>query len=205
MATTQSRADGAAPSSPPRTRLDHDARRASILRAAQHLFAHQPYESVSIRQIAEAAGTTRTNLHYYFGSKKDLYLAVVEQFAHLPLTIPPTQSTHPREEVRLLLGAWLDLVEAHAETFRALIRTSDQREHSELGGVLAHSQLVWEQRLLKAARMNTHSQAAHAAVQAYQAFLASTCEHWLGNRSLSKDQVLNLLTATLMAIADSLA
>lgn len=203
--TTSSRARDVAPTSSPRTRLDHDERRANILRAAQHLFAHQPYESVSIGQIAEAAGTTRTNLHYYFGSKQDLYLAVVEQFAHLPLIVPPSASTEPQEEIRLLLGAWLDLVEAHAETFRALIRTRDQREHSEVGSVLAQSQRVWEQRLLKAARMDADSEAAHAAVRAYQAFLASACEHWLGSHSLTKEQVLDLLTATLMAIADSLS
>lgn len=205
MATTPSGAGDAAPTGSPRTRLDHDKRRAAILRAAQHLFAHQPYESVSIGQIAEAAGTTRTNLHYYFGSKQDLYVEVVERFAQLPLIVPPATSTEPEEEVRLLLRAWLDLVEDNAETFRALIRTRGRREHSEVGGVLAQSQLVWERRLLKAARMDADSEAAHAAVQAYQAFLASACEHWLGSRSLTKQQVLDLLTATLAAIAESLS
>lgn len=205
MVTTPSRTSDVAPTGSPRTRLDHDERRADILRAAQHLFARQPYESVSIGQIAEAAGTTRTNLHYYFRSKQDLYLEVVEQFAHLALTVPPATSTEPKEEVRLLLGAWLDLVEANPETFRALIRTRDQREHSEVGGVLAQSQLVWKQRLLEAARMNADSEAAHAAVQAYQAFLAFACERWLGSHSLTKQQVLDLLTAALMAIAESLS
>ncbi|MFC8386329.1 TetR/AcrR family transcriptional regulator [Nocardia sp. NPDC057272] len=202
--TTPSRRSDVASTCSPRTRLDHDERRANILRAAQHLFAHQPYESVSIGQIAEASGTTRTNLHYYFGSKQDLYLEVVEQFAHLPLTIPPATSSQPKEEVRLLLGAWLDLVEANAETFRALIRTRDQREHSEVGGVLVQSQLRWEQRLLEAAQMDADSEAAHAAVRAYQAFLASACEQWLGDHSLTKQQVLDLLTAALIAIAESL-
>ena len=67
-----------------RLRLEPDERKELILAAAQRVFAQQPYDSVSLNQIADLAGTTRTNIYYYFRTKRNLFLEVVYRFSRIP-------------------------------------------------------------------------------------------------------------------------
>jgi AcrR family transcriptional regulator len=53
--------------------------KASILDAAEYLFATRGFAATSIRAIAEQVDVTPAMAHYYFGSKKDLLQAVMEQ------------------------------------------------------------------------------------------------------------------------------
>ncbi|GAA4504504.1 TetR/AcrR family transcriptional regulator [Gluconacetobacter tumulicola] len=56
-------------------------RRAStgqILRAAEREFGRDGYKGASMSAIAAAAGLPKANIHYYFGTKEDLYRAVLE-------------------------------------------------------------------------------------------------------------------------------
>ena len=48
-----------------------------MLRAEQ-LFAQRGFESVSMREIAEACDITKANIYYYFKDKESLYLQVLE-------------------------------------------------------------------------------------------------------------------------------
>ena len=53
-----------------------------LLDAAQALFADRGFTDVSINEIAQAAGMTRSAPYYHFRNKEDLYAAVlVRQFA----------------------------------------------------------------------------------------------------------------------------
>src|SRR5690606_33424180 len=67
-----------------RTRLESDERRRQILDAARALLATRPYNEVSMADLAEAAGVARGLLHHYFGSKRDLYLAIVRDTVRVP-------------------------------------------------------------------------------------------------------------------------
>ena len=55
------------------------ANEAVILQAAERVFAGAGYGGATMAMIAEAAGLPKANLHYYFGSKEDLYRAVLDQ------------------------------------------------------------------------------------------------------------------------------
>lgn len=48
-----------------------------ILAAAERVFAGAGFGGATMAAIAEAAGLPKANLHYYFGSKQDLYRAVL--------------------------------------------------------------------------------------------------------------------------------
>ncbi len=58
--------------------LTAETRRA-LLRAGRRLFAKQGYDSVSNDAIGEAAGLTRGALHYQFGDKRGLFVAVLDE------------------------------------------------------------------------------------------------------------------------------
>ena len=55
-----------------------DAVRDSLLQTARDLFLARGFASVSIRQIAQAAGTSTATIHYHFGDKLGLYRAMLE-------------------------------------------------------------------------------------------------------------------------------
>src|SRR5205085_9658677 len=64
-----------------RTKTDDPAARAKILAAAETLFAEHGFAGVGVRQIAAAAGVNGAMIHYYFGNKKNLYPAIIENAA----------------------------------------------------------------------------------------------------------------------------
>lgn len=53
--------------------------RAAILDAAETLFAEKGYEATSLNEVGTMAGVSRGTPGYFFGSKADLYRAVLER------------------------------------------------------------------------------------------------------------------------------
>lgn len=51
---------------------------ARILAAAEEVFAEAGYAAASMAAIAEKAGLPKANLHYYFGTKEQLYRCLLE-------------------------------------------------------------------------------------------------------------------------------
>jgi len=65
----------------PRKRLRLADRRAVILAAAAEVFASAGYDRASVRAVASAAGITTPVLYDHFGSKAELFAALVESQA----------------------------------------------------------------------------------------------------------------------------
>ena len=63
----------------PRQLLDRAARRETILRGAAEAFAEQGYSATSMEDVAAAAGITKLIVYRHFGSKGELYDAVLER------------------------------------------------------------------------------------------------------------------------------
>jgi AcrR family transcriptional regulator len=82
LATT-SKPKRAAPAAKPKTRLEpvRDAERTqqALLTAAEAEFASKGLAGARVDVIAEQAAANKRMLYYYFGSKEDLYLAVLER------------------------------------------------------------------------------------------------------------------------------
>lgn len=62
-----------------RTLLPADERKASILRAAATAFARTGFRDTSMEDVAAEAGITRLIVYRHFGSKEDLYRAVLTE------------------------------------------------------------------------------------------------------------------------------
>ena len=63
-----------------------DASKKAILDAAETLFAEKGYEATSFQDICDLAEVTRGLPNYFFGSKEQLYRAVLERAFALPLS-----------------------------------------------------------------------------------------------------------------------
>src|ERR1700675_3902002 len=58
-------------------RIEQTPKRERILAAALKLFAHEPYQAVTMDRVAEAAGVAKGTLYLYFPSKDALYLGIL--------------------------------------------------------------------------------------------------------------------------------
>ena len=105
------------------SRLDADERRDLILAAARRVFVSASADDVSTADVARTAGVTRGLVHHYFGTKRELYLAVV---ADLAATLPDVVRVDIRELpvdqlVDANVNSWLDSIERDRELWLALL------------------------------------------------------------------------------------
>jgi AcrR family transcriptional regulator len=63
---------------PERRTRDRERTRGAILEAARAAFARSGLAGARVDEIAEAAGANKRMLYYYFGSKEELFTAVLE-------------------------------------------------------------------------------------------------------------------------------
>lgn len=199
MATT-SRIPGPAGSGR-RVRLEADDRREQILTAAQRLFAERPYSAVSTTELARAAGTTRTNLNYYFRTKRDLYLEVLRRFGRLPALPPETRRRATgADELARIFTRWLDVLEDNREPIMTMIGTGLSGTDPEVEAVFSESLRAWEDRLLAVLEM-ADGPANRALIRAFQGLTAAAVVEWLRRETLTKGQVHELMTRTMLTIA----
>ena len=67
------------PKSGPERERNADRSRTAILDAAEKLFAERGYDATSMSEVGTAAGVSRGTPAYFFGSKAELYQAVLER------------------------------------------------------------------------------------------------------------------------------
>ena len=63
----------------PTKRLTAEARRQAVLDTACHVFSRSSYRGATTAEIAREAGISEPILYRHFGSKRDLYLACVDE------------------------------------------------------------------------------------------------------------------------------
>ena len=66
-----------------RTKEEAAQTRQDLLEAALTIFSQQGYAAVRLEDVAEAAGVTRGAIYHHFGSKADLFQALVEDASAL--------------------------------------------------------------------------------------------------------------------------
>ena len=87
--------------------LIRQANEARILGAGERVFARAGFNGATMAAIADEAGLPKANLHYYFGSKLDLYRAVLARTLHdwlVPLD-GLTPEADPREALKHYIRA----------------------------------------------------------------------------------------------------
>jgi AcrR family transcriptional regulator len=187
-----------------RTRLTADDRRERMIEAALAIFSERPYEAVSTADLARAAGSTRTNLNYHFGSKRNLYLEALRRFSTFPLGLSHDTADvadNGVERVHKTFDRWLTFVEHHREPYKVLTHARRSVGDDEVVALLDQSLAAWEDRLLMLTGQNVEDNVARARIRAFQAMVGAATEDWLEAGTLSKAAVCDLLTRTLPCLA----
>jgi AcrR family transcriptional regulator len=98
--------------------------RARLVHAARARFLTQGVDGASLRDIAGAAGTSIGMVYYYFGTKDDLFLAVVEEVYQRLLTdLETALAPGPpvRERLRALYRRLAHLSDAEVDVVRLVL------------------------------------------------------------------------------------
>lgn len=120
--------------------------RERILEVAEASLGECGYHGTRLHRIAERVGIQKASLFHYFPSKEQLYRAVLDEgFGETEQTIRRVIDSDltPLEKVRMLISSYVEMVAAHPERTKILLRQS-------LGDAPAGYQAANAERLLQA-------------------------------------------------------
>lgn len=119
-------------------RLAGDERRRQVIAVARELFADRPYAEVATTDIAAAAGVTHGLLTYHFGSKRNLYLAVLRSTLRVPKAPGPIDVTEPDlgNALDAMTEWWLDQLEANPQLWLAALGARGMGRDEEVETIL---------------------------------------------------------------------
>lgn len=193
-------------------RLEPTERRAQILRCARELFTAQPYAAVSMEEVARAAGVRRGLVNHYFGTKRELFLAVVDDLlatferafsaSQLPL------ARHGRlvdEAVGEHVDQWLTVVEGNAEAWFALVSAEGFGRDADVVGLVDAYRDATVERIVEAlgqagVASPDVGDELRAVLRSYSGMADIVGREWLVRRSLDRRQAHIVLTATLLSL-----
>ena len=116
-----------------RQRLPAAARRSQLIEVAIQRFAATGYHNTSMEEIADAAGVTKPVVYQHFGSKRALYLELLETVGrHFveELTTRVAAETQPYRQVLVGLQTYFEFVSEHTDAFH-LVFESGARQDDE--------------------------------------------------------------------------
>src|SRR5438309_5302223 len=105
------------------SRLPAARRRRQLLDVALEVFATNGFHRTSMEEVAEAAGVTKPVLYQHFGSKRELYLELLDDVgAHLMDAIAKAVAAAPgpRQQVEAGFAAYCRFVPYHRKALRRL-------------------------------------------------------------------------------------
>ena len=113
------------------TRLPAAARREQLLNVALEVFARQGFHGTAMNDVAEAAGVTKPVLYQHFQSKRQLYLALLDEVGQrLRQTIEEAGSDTggPRAQVEAGFRAYFRWVKDDRDSFLLLFGSGARRD-----------------------------------------------------------------------------
>lgn len=121
-------------------RLPASERREQLLGVALAVFAREGFHGTAMSDVADAAGVTKPVLYQHFSSKRELYLALLDDVGHrLRTTIAEATATavSPHEQVQRGFGAWFRWVADERDGFQLLFGSGNRRD-AEFAAAVRH-------------------------------------------------------------------
>ncbi len=189
-------------------------RRERILKAAARHFASTDYDKVSTVAIAVEADVNRGWIYHEFGSKRDLYLAVLNRTVRtptLPMLTGVLGSADLTASIAEVIDDWLGRIEANRESYLAL-QPVHSGSHSDpvVRGILREmNESTIDAVLASVTRDPTQvTPATRALVACFGEFTWQALWEWLEAGRLDRDRVHLVLCralATLIELAPEVA
>ena len=140
----------AAPPTRPALRERYERRRSEVVDAAARVFAGRGYHATSMQDLTEATGLAAGGLYHYIGSKEQLLVAICDELM-APLLERArelrAEERAPEDELRGLVRAWVEHVEAHRDHMLVFQQERHVLEHGPQWRAVRASRKEFEQLL----------------------------------------------------------
>ena len=182
---------------PAYTRLDVEERRRRLLELGTELFTRHSYDELSMAAIARHAGISKALLYHYFPSKKDFFVATLQQAADdLRRTTEPREDRPPLEQLTASVDAYLEWIEAHSPGYAKLMQSATSV--AEVRELIEAVRDETSTRIIAGIAGEHPPAAVRTAVRAWLWFMDGACLDWVEHRDLERWQLRDLLLGTLL-------
>lgn len=183
-------------------RLEPDERKEQIFACAAELFGEHPYADVSTSDIAARAGVARGLINHYFGTKRELYLAIVRRALTVPLASGHWPTTGSLEErTRTAVDWFLEMVSRQEKMWLAAITPEGIGRDADVERILDDADRTAADAILAAVGVSPDDpsrEQLNAIVRTYGGMAKTAAREWLVRDSLSREQVHHLLSCQLL-------
>lgn len=184
----------------PRRRLDVELRRAELVAHGIAVFSARPYDEVTIDDLARGAGVSKGLLYHYFPTKRDFYVAALEQASsELLAGALAAEGASPGERLRKAIATYLDFVERHGQAYVALMRAGIGYD-PEVATILDRTRTAFVARI--ALEVAATPRLVRTAMRGWIGFVEATALDWLerraeGDGAPEREAVIDLLVSVL--------
>lgn len=173
-------------------------RREELLAVGLRLFSDRPYDELVLDDIASEAGVAKGLIYYYFGSKRGLYVAIVQAAAaELRERLDPDPALPPAGRLSRSLDAYLRYVEERSAGYRTLLGGGIGSDPEVLAIRDEQRAFVVELMLEGLDLPGDPPPALRTALEGWLSFVEGVSLDWLVRRDLEPEQVRDLLMAAL--------
>jgi len=179
-----------------RQRLSVDDRRAQLLQVCLRIIGTDPWDVVTIADIAAAAGVSKPLLYHYYSTKSDLYLAAVRAAAdELREATKPDPALRREARLHQALRTHIDWIDANALAYRAILHGGISAD-PVVQAIVEESRAEVVTRIAEGSGLRRLSPGLRIALRGWVGFLEGACLDWLASRDISKSQLVRLLAAS---------
>ena len=180
---------------PAYSRLQVDERRRQLLELGKDLFASHSYDELSMARIAREAGISKALLYHYFPSKRELFVATLQQSAaEVESLTEPDPELPPLEALSVSLDAFLGWIEEHPVAYGKLMQSSGQPEVRDLVGDIRQRT---SERILGGVAPDGAPPKLRAAVKGWLWLMDGVILDWLEHRDVERTELRDLLLGAL--------
>lgn len=180
-------------------RLTREQRREQLLAVGMEMVADSSFDELSVDDVADEAGISRSLLFHYFPSKSDYMVALAEQAAaELLAAIAPDPGLPVDLALRSSLESYLDYVTERGDAYRALVRGASGRTE-EMQTVFDRTRRAVADLILDALGADPASAPPRLRLAALGAvaYVEQVAISWLADPRLDRGELLRLLEDSL--------
>ncbi|MDX6697359.1 MAG: hypothetical protein QOE65_756 [Solirubrobacteraceae bacterium] len=173
-------------------------RREELLEVGLRLFSVRAYDELLLDDIAAEAGVAKGLIHYYFGSKRGFYVAIVQAAAvEMRARLDTDASQPPAERLRRSVDAYLRYAEDHSAGYRTLLGGGIGSDPEVLAIRDGERAFVLHLILGGLGVAGAPRPALRTALEGWLSFVEGVSLDWLVRRDLERDQVRDLMITAL--------
>lgn len=190
-----------------RTRLSPEERRLQLITLGAKMLGDRAIEDISITEIAGEAGISRGLLFHYFPTKQDFQLAIVRHAnAELLERVAPDRTLGVFEMLRDSIERYIEYVGENRNSYVSLLRGPASVSAEVLPLVDQTRNAIIDIILTEVPVDITDAERPRLilAMRGWIAFVEETTLTWLRHETITREQLVDLLVESLLALALSL-